>query len=124
MQQRGNCPALLRGVDGATAKFRQTGLRGFPENEEKSSHERPRRHPRRCLHRLRQHRDLALRPGARAGQFQRDKARGFDKDGRPADSDIAAKLRRATVDVGAIIDFASSFGTLVLTRAYADWSCR
>jgi hypothetical protein len=26
------------------------------------------------------------------------------------------------VDVGAIIDFASSFGTLVLTRAYADWS--
>ena len=29
---------------------------------------------------------------------------------------------RATVDVGAVIDFASSFGTLVLTRAYADWS--
>jgi len=56
------------------------------------------------------------------GQFQRDKARGFDKDGRPADPDIAAKFRRATVDVGAIIDFASSFGTLVLTRAYADWS--
>ena len=26
------------------------------------------------------------------------------------------------MDVGAIIDFASSFGTLVLTRAYADWS--
>ena len=56
------------------------------------------------------------------GQFQRDKARGFDKDGRPADPDIASKFRRATVDVGAIIDFASSFGTLVLTRAYADWS--
>ena len=29
---------------------------------------------------------------------------------------------KATVDVGAIIDFASSFGTLVLTKAYADWS--
>jgi hypothetical protein len=28
----------------------------------------------------------------------------------------------ATVDVGAIIDFASSFGPLVLTKAYADWS--
>ena len=28
----------------------------------------------------------------------------------------------ATVDLGAIMDFASSFGTLVLTRAYADWS--
>jgi hypothetical protein len=44
--------------------------------------------------------------------FQKDKAKGLDKD----------RLARATVDVGAIIDFASSFGTLVLTRAYADWS--
>ena len=44
--------------------------------------------------------------------FQRDKAKGLD----------AGRLSRATVDVGAILDFASSFGTLVLTRAYADWS--
>jgi hypothetical protein len=44
--------------------------------------------------------------------FQRDKAKGLEAD----------RLDRATVDVGAIIDFASSFGTLVLTRAYADWS--
>jgi hypothetical protein len=44
--------------------------------------------------------------------FQRDKPKGLDPD----------RLERATVDVGAIIDFASSFGTLVLTRAYADWS--
>jgi hypothetical protein len=44
--------------------------------------------------------------------FQRDKTGGLDPD----------RLARATVDVGAIIDFASSFGTLVLTRAYADWS--
>jgi NYN domain/OST-HTH/LOTUS domain len=56
------------------------------------------------------------------GQFQRDKARGFDRADRPADPDIGEKLARATVDVGAVIDFASSFGTLVLTRAYADWS--
>ena len=56
------------------------------------------------------------------GQFQRDKARGFDQADRPADPDIADRLQRATVDVGAMIDFASSFGTLVLTRAYADWS--
>ena len=49
-------------------------------------------------------------------QFQRDKVRGFDTAGRPADPDIADKLRRATVDVGAVIDFASSFGTLVLPR--------
>jgi hypothetical protein len=46
--------------------------------------------------------------------FQKDKAKGLDK--------YADRLARATVDVGAIIDFASSFGTLVLTRAYADWS--
>ena len=44
--------------------------------------------------------------------FQRDKPKGLD----------AAKLTRAIVDLGAILDFASSFGTLVLTRAYADWS--
>jgi len=56
------------------------------------------------------------------GQFQRDKSRGFDQADRPADPDIADRLQRATVDVGAMIDFASSFGTLVLTRAYADWS--
>jgi uncharacterized LabA/DUF88 family protein len=56
------------------------------------------------------------------GQFQRDKARGFDRPDKSPDPDIAEKLRRATVDVGAVIDFASSFGTLVLTRAYADWS--
>jgi len=56
------------------------------------------------------------------GQFQRDKVRGFSRDGRQSDPDTADKIRRATVDVGAVIDFASSFGTLVLTRAYADWS--
>ncbi|OBG62993.1 hypothetical protein A9X05_04945 [Mycobacterium sp. E3298] len=46
--------------------------------------------------------------------FQRDKAKGLEQYGE--------RLDRATVDVGAILDFASSFGTLVLTRAYADWS--
>jgi uncharacterized LabA/DUF88 family protein len=56
------------------------------------------------------------------GQFQRDKVRAFDRADKAADPEIAEKLRRATVDVGAMIDFASSFGTLVLTRAYADWS--
>ncbi|MDD4867514.1 MAG: hypothetical protein PHQ28_10490, partial [Mycobacterium sp.] len=48
------------------------------------------------------------------GSFQRDRAKGLDKQ--------PDRLARATVDIGAIIDFASSFGTLVLTRAYADWS--
>jgi hypothetical protein len=44
--------------------------------------------------------------------FQRDKTKGLEP----------ARLARARVDVGAILDFASSFGTVVLTRAYADWS--
>lgn len=46
------------------------------------------------------------------GNFQKDRAKGLDKE----------RLGQATVDLGAIMDFASSFGTLVLTRAYADWS--
>jgi hypothetical protein len=56
------------------------------------------------------------------GQFMRDRVRGFDRSDKTGDADVVEKLRRATVDVGAVIDFASSFGTLVLTRAYADWS--
>ncbi|MFD5226733.1 NYN domain-containing protein [Microbacterium sp. NPDC058342] len=40
----------------------------------------------------------------------------------PHDAEVAERLRQAMVEVGAIIDYASSFGTLVLTRAYADWS--
>ncbi|BBZ45903.1 hypothetical protein MPRM_31840 [Mycobacterium parmense] len=46
--------------------------------------------------------------------FQRDKAKGLEK--------YPERQARARVDVAAILDFASSFGTLVLTRAYADWS--
>src|ERR1700684_4460750 len=56
------------------------------------------------------------------GQVQRDKVPAYTRTYRSAAPDTAEKLRRATVDVGAVIDFASSFGTLVLTRAYADWS--
>lgn len=49
--------------------------------------------------------------------FQRDKAKRDKTQGLEP-----ARLARARVDVGAILDFASSFGTVVLTRAYADWS--
>lgn len=51
--------------------------------------------------------------------YHRDRARIADD---PTEPEIAARLEAATVDVGAIIDFAASYGTLVLTRAYADWS--
>ncbi len=42
---------------------------------------------------------------------------------RPTDTgSVSAKLREAVVDVGAVLDYASSFGTVAVTRAYADWS--
>jgi len=39
-----------------------------------------------------------------------------------ASAELTAKIEAATVDIGAIIDYATSFGTTVLSRAYADWS--
>ncbi|MFE4950034.1 NYN domain-containing protein [Leifsonia sp. NPDC056665] len=52
------------------------------------------------------------------GSFMRDR----QKSGTQPKPAFVAKLAEARVDLGAVIDFASSFGTLVLTRAYADWS--
>lgn len=53
------------------------------------------------------------------GSWRRDNAR----DHRPGTGDVASeRLAEAMVDLGAIIDYASSFGTVALTRAYADWS--
>jgi uncharacterized LabA/DUF88 family protein len=50
------------------------------------------------------------------GEFFRDGA-------RQAASETATKrLAEATVDIGAILDYAASFGTIVVSRAYADWS--
>jgi uncharacterized LabA/DUF88 family protein len=51
--------------------------------------------------------------------YQRDRQK---ISANASDPEIAERLTAATIDVGAIIDFAASFGTLVLTRAYADWS--
>lgn len=50
------------------------------------------------------------------GSFMKDRGAS-----RPS-ANFAPRLKRATVDIGAIIDFAASYGTIVLTRAYADWS--
>jgi hypothetical protein len=54
------------------------------------------------------------------GDFQRDRQKAAS--GSLSEAEFAQRLEAATVDLGAAIDFASSFGTLVLTRAYADWS--
>ena len=55
------------------------------------------------------------------GTWRKDEARGHAADGGSSDP-VAVRLSQAAVDVGAIIDYASSFGTVALTRAYADWS--
>ena len=49
--------------------------------------------------------------------FKRDQLRNFTDDAA-----MKARLDDATVDIGAILDYASSFGTIVISRAYADWS--
>ncbi|WP_206447990.1 NYN domain-containing protein [Agrococcus sp. KRD186] len=54
------------------------------------------------------------------GAFHADKVRTLPADGR--DSKVRTRFQQATVDLGAIIDYASSFGSIVLSRAYADWS--
>ena len=51
--------------------------------------------------------------------YSKDRQRIADT---PNDPEIADRLKDAMIEVGAIIDYAASFGTLVLTRAYADWS--
>ncbi|MBN9207653.1 MAG: NYN domain-containing protein [Microbacterium ginsengisoli] len=53
------------------------------------------------------------------GSYSRDRTRIAEGTG---DTEVAERLAAATVDIGAIIDYATSFGTLVLVRAYADWS--
>lgn len=50
------------------------------------------------------------------GEFFRDGAR------QAATETATKRLAEATVDIGAILDYAASFGTIVVSRAYADWS--
>ncbi|TDE00700.1 NYN domain-containing protein [Jiangella asiatica] len=53
--------------------------------------------------------------------WRADSARSHTPD--PAGSNpVQVRLAEATVDIGAILDYASSFGTVALARAYADWS--
>lgn len=55
------------------------------------------------------------------GAWREDNARHHQI--RPDSHDeVDQRLTEAEVDLGAIIDYASSFGTVALTRAYADWS--
>ncbi len=57
----------------------------------------------------------------RRGDWARDSARTRRMDAT-SDDPVAQRLAQARVDVGAILDYASSFGPVVVSRAYADWS--
>jgi uncharacterized protein (TIGR00288 family) len=53
------------------------------------------------------------------GSYRRNLARG---KAPAAGTQTAARLLEATVDIDAVLDFAATFGTIALARAYADWS--
>lgn len=53
------------------------------------------------------------------GSYRRQLSRG---KAPAAGTQTAARLLEATVDVDAVLDFAATFGTIALARAYADWS--
>ncbi len=56
------------------------------------------------------------------GAWRRDNVRSMTTAATAPNVDEDGKLTRARVDVSAIIDYASSFGTVAHSRAYADWS--
>jgi uncharacterized protein (TIGR00288 family) len=52
------------------------------------------------------------------GAYRKDTAR---RTATPS-TETGKKLTTATVDVDAVLDFAATFGTIAIARAYADWS--
>lgn len=54
-------------------------------------------------------------------KFSTDGARNFGPDSPGV---VGTRLKEATVDFGAVLDYASSFGPIVISRAYADWSAK
>jgi hypothetical protein len=53
---------------------------------------------------------------------QQDNLRDITAESLRADPELATRLATARVELGAILDFASSFGSITVSRAYADWS--
>lgn len=56
------------------------------------------------------------------GAWRRDNVYRLGPGFEGASDDAKVKVADAKVNIGAILDFATSFGTTVLSRAYADWS--
>lgn len=62
-----------------------------------------------------------------ARRFSTDGARNFGPGSAGGDGNagvVGTRLSEATVDFGAVLDYASSFGPIVISRAYADWSAK
>ena len=59
--------------------------------------------------------------GGRRDAWRNDRVKELSARADP-DPDIAARLVRAQVDVGALLDYAASYGRVAFARAYADWS--
>lgn len=53
------------------------------------------------------------------GTFHQQRVKSVQRGATDA---VATRVEQATVDVGAILDYAASFGTPVISKAYADWS--
>ena len=53
------------------------------------------------------------------GQYRKDTSRNKAVS---AGTQAAERLKEATVDIDAVLDFAATFGTIAISRAYADWS--
>lgn len=55
------------------------------------------------------------------GAWRKDDARDAAMSDRSTDA-VAKRLDAARVDIGAILEYATTFGSIVVSRAYADWS--
>jgi hypothetical protein len=55
------------------------------------------------------------------GAWRKDNARDFVMGAKSADA-VSKKLDAARVDIGAILEYATTFGSVMVSRAYADWS--
>ncbi|MEX1078994.1 MAG: NYN domain-containing protein [Homoserinimonas sp.] len=60
--------------------------------------------------------------GRARGRARPDNLKDITAASRQADTELAQRLADATIDIGAVLDFASSFGSIAVSRAYADWS--
>ena len=55
------------------------------------------------------------------GAWRKDNARDFTMGSKAPDA-VSQRLDEARVDIGAILEYATTFGSVVVSRAYADWS--